>query len=179
MVVPSMVNAMQLLARVRGPIVPVVRVFRLGSVQQSTSRERRSIDLRCMGGGDSKRQWNRRCALGCVHRTEAGTLHRNEGDTRLRGHGGRRLQDAGRQATAEEQEEVSTVGDGERGKEEEHGTVLMLNCMEIRCAEVHETFVEACLEHFRVWRLPTTACPPHFQHPRIVIYAMLLRPDRS
>lgn len=61
--------------------------------------------------------------------------------------------------------------DGQAG-----GHVLVLNCMEIRCAEVHEVFVDACLEHFHVWRLPRSACPPDYDHPRVVIYAMLLRP---
>ena len=107
------------------------------------------------------------------------SLGRNEGEIWLRRDGARRLQDAARRATGSvEEDEVRRADDGER-EEEEHGTVLLLNCMEMRCAEVHETFVEACLEHFRVWRLPTSACPPDFQHPRIVIYAMLLRSDPS
>lgn len=105
--------------------------------------------------------------------------HRTEGETWLTVNGARRLQDAARRATGDEEDEVRRMDGGERGNQEGHDTVLVLNCMEMRCAEVHETFVESCLEHFLVWRLPTSACPPDFRHPRIVIYAMLLRSDPS
>jgi len=53
--------------------------------------------------------------------------------------------------------------------------IPVLNCMEIRCAEVHEVFLEEALVHFQVFRLNTSLSHSTCEHPRIVIYLFLLR----
>jgi hypothetical protein len=45
----------------------------------------------------------------------------------------------------------------------------------MRCSDVHECFVAASLEAFRVWRLPLDAFHPKYTHPRILIYLFLPR----
>jgi len=51
---------------------------------------------------------------------------------------------------------------------------MVINCMEMRCAEVHEVFLEEALQYFQVFRLPESSFHPKYTHPRIVVYVMKL-----